>query len=127
MPWKDCTAMSERQEFVLLAQAETVNLSSLCRRFGISRKCGYKWTTRFAADGAQGLSDRSRRPHCSPSRSSERMEQQVLAARQRHPAWGPRKLRRLLMNEGNDPASLPAPSTIGQILLRHGLIEAAQS
>jgi transposase-like protein len=43
MPWKDLSTMSQREEFVRLAQAADVNVSSLCRRFGISRKSGYKW------------------------------------------------------------------------------------
>jgi len=119
--------MSQRREFVMLAQAQDANLAQLCRRFGISRKCGYKWKTRFAAAGEDGLSDHSRRPHHSPRRSSDEIEQKVLAARRQHPAWGPRKLRHLLLHEGNDPPSLPAPSTIAQILQRHGLIDAAES
>ena len=127
MPWKDWTMMLQQEEFVRLAQGEEVNLSSLCRRFGISRKSGYKWMERFAAGGVEGLSDRSRRPHRSPSRSDDEMERRVLLARQKHPAWGGRKLRRLLLNEGSDPSMVPAPSTIGQILLRHGLIDAAES
>ena len=104
MPWKDWTMMLQREEFVRLAQGKEVNLSSLCRRFGISRKSGYKWMERFAAGGVEGLSDRSRRPHRSPSRSDDEMERRVLLARQKHPAWGGRKLRRLLLNEGSDPS-----------------------
>ena len=132
MPWKDWTTMLQREEFARLAQGGDVNLSSLCRRFGISRKSGYKWMERFAAGGVEGLRDRSRRPHRSPSRSDDAMERRVLSARQKHPAWGGRKLRRLLLNEGSDSSAVsssgvPAPSTIGQILLRHGLIDAAES
>jgi transposase InsO family protein len=127
MPWKDWTTMLQREEFVRLAQAQDVNVSSLCRRFGISRKSGYKWLERFAANGVGGLKDRSRRPHHSQSRSSDDTERRVLSARQKHPAWGCRKLRRLLLNEGNDPSGIPAPSTIGRILSRHGLIDEAES
>jgi transposase InsO family protein len=127
MPWKDCTTMLQREEFVRLAQGEDVNISSLCRRFGISRKSGYKWKERFSSGGAEALSDRSRRPHRSPCRSGAEMEERVLSARQKHPAWGARKLRRMLLNEGDDLSMVPAPSTIGQILLRHGLIDAAES
>ena len=127
--------MSQRHEFVMLARADGgdgdggVNLSLLCRRFGISRKCGYKWMARFAAGGVEALQDRSRRPLHSPTRSGEDVERRVAVARGRHPAWGPRKLRRLLVNEGNgDPAALlPAASTIGQILRRRGLIDPADS
>src|SRR5215204_4552748 len=101
MPWKDCSAMSLREEFVTLAGAEGANVSLLCRRFGVSRRTGYKWLARYRAGGAAGLADRPRRPHHSPGRSGGGLERLVAAARARHPAWGPRKLRRLLLNEGH--------------------------
>jgi transposase InsO family protein len=127
MPWKDCSIMSIREEFVVLASVDDANVSSLCRRFGISRRTGYKWIARHRVGGAAGLADRSRRPRGSPSRSGEAIEQLVVSVRTEHPAWGPRKLRRVLLNRGHDAAALPAPSTIGQILLRQGLIDPAAS
>ena len=48
MAWKDVSVMSERLEFVVLASAEGANVSELCRRFGVSRKTGYKWLSRYA-------------------------------------------------------------------------------
>src|SRR5580765_1860191 len=130
MPWKDCSAMSLREEFVMLCESPQANIAELCRRFGISRKTGYKWIVRQRAQGPAGLADRSRRPRRSPARSSDQLEQAVIAVRVAHPAWGPRKIRRVLINQGHDPwtsASLPAPSTIGQILLRRGLIDPQES
>ena len=108
---------------------DDANVSSLCRRFGISRRTGYKWIGRYRLGGAAALADRSRRPHASPSRSSEAIERAVMQVRIQHPAWGPRKIRRVLLNDGHDPsaAALPAASTIGQILLRRGLIDPAAS
>ena len=46
MPWKVASAMSQREEFIALAQSEGVNMSELCLRSGISRKTGYKWLRR---------------------------------------------------------------------------------
>lgn len=46
MPWRERTRMSERQEFVVWALKEAVSVSTLCQRFGISRKTGYKWLRR---------------------------------------------------------------------------------
>ena len=48
MPWKEVSTMDLREEFVMLASHETANHSTLCARFGISRKTGYKWLDRFA-------------------------------------------------------------------------------
>ncbi len=62
MAWKDVSVMSQQAEFVVLASADGANVSELCRRFGVSRKTGYKWLGRYAAEGNAGLVDQSRRP-----------------------------------------------------------------
>src|SRR5262245_20068926 len=113
MPWKATCTMALREEFVMLAQSENANISALCRRFGISRKCGYKWLARFREAGPDALRDRSRRPHSSPRRSSVAVEAAVVKLRGRHPAWAGRKLRALLQRDKKRLGhSIPAASTI---------------
>lgn len=119
MPWQERTVMAERQEFLAFAAQEEVNISTLCVRFGISRKTAYKWLARAGA-GESVPADRSRRPHTSPRRTSAEIEAQVLALRAQHPAWGGRKLHHWLVAHGL--ADVPAPSTITAILRRHGLL-----
>lgn len=121
MPWKEATTMSQRKAFVEQAQAEGVNLSAVCRIFGISRKTGYKWLQRAAQDGAAGLADQARRPTHSPRQTKREMEEHVLAVRQQHPTWGGRKIRRVLQAAGYDP--VPAASTITAILRRNQWID----
>lgn len=123
MPWQEVSKVSLRQEFVMLATVERVNRAALCRRFGISRKTGYKWLER--AQGAEALADRSRRPHASPTHTGEAIERAILRLRDSHPGWGARKLRRRLQDLGW--SGLPAPSTIQAILARHGRIDPAES
>ena len=62
MPWKVETVMSQRKEFVTLAQSEGVNMSELCLRTGISRKTGYKWLKRYLEGGDDSLHDLPKRP-----------------------------------------------------------------
>ncbi|MFN7289801.1 MAG: helix-turn-helix domain-containing protein, partial [Pirellula sp.] len=38
--------MSQRREFLDLAKVSGANITLLCKRFGISRKTGYKWINR---------------------------------------------------------------------------------
>lgn len=121
MPWREVTVVSQRREFVTLALQPGSNVSELCRRFGIAPKTGYKWIGRFLAGGRKGLLDRSRRPHRSPWRISAEVEEAVLAERDRHPAWGPRKLRARLQMLGH--TDVPAPSTVAAILRRNGRID----
>ena len=70
MPWKETTKMELRLEFARIADREVVNMSQLCRRFGISRSTGYKWLRRYRAEGKAGLRDRSCRPHSSPGKDA---------------------------------------------------------
>jgi transposase InsO family protein len=113
--------MQGREEFVRLASADDANVALLCRRFGISRKTGYKWLARQRGGGE--LADRSRRPLGSPTRTPAALEAQVLTLRQERPSWGGRKLRRRLLDQGH--MTVPAASTITAILGRHGQIDAA--
>lgn len=114
MPWQECSTMSLRQEFLALAQNAGVNFSELCRRFGISRKTGYKWRRRYREKGATGLADRSRRPQHSPRRSPLAIEEKVLAVRDEY-GWGARKIKACLERAGEGPL---AKSTVHAILLR---------
>ena len=120
MPWKSCSIMESRQEFVRLAEQGGVPIAELCRRFGISRQTGHAYLRRHRDEGATGLQDRSRRPHNSPRRSDAAIEAEVVQLRCRHPAWGGRKLARRLKDLG--VADVPSPSTITEILRRHGLL-----
>jgi transposase InsO family protein len=125
MPWKESDRMSLRLEFVTLASQPDANIRQLCRDFNICPTTGYKWLGRFEGGGKESLQDQSRRPHQSPDRTPKPVEEQVVALRQQHPAWGGRKLRRRLEDLGYK--DLPAPSTVTGILRRHGLIVPEQN
>lgn len=125
MVWKECDRVSQRKEFVLLASVEGANISDLCQRFGISRKTGYKWLQRFKKEGDTGLADRSRCPHSFRSPTPKEMETEVLSLRNKHPAWGGRKIHHRLLALGHQ--GVPAPSTITAILQRHNRIDPQES
>jgi hypothetical protein len=57
MPWSRTSPAKERIKFVLEWEARwtgkgRVNLSALCREFGISRETAYVWLRRDASSGA---------------------------------------------------------------------------
>ena len=114
--------MDIKREFLELALQEGVNRRELCRRFGISPKTGYELLRRHALEGmSDACVPRSTRPHRSPGRSSGAIEKAVIELRRQHPCWGGRKIAQRLIDQGLD--SVPAPSTITDILRRHGLID----
>jgi transposase InsO family protein len=116
MPWKECSQMSSRLEFVLLALAPGANMTALSRAAGVSRKTGYKWRNQYLEHGVEGLTDRSRRPRSSPKRSSAELEARVVSLHKAYPCWGARKLQALLPEE----FATTHPNTIAAILRRNG-------
>jgi transposase InsO family protein len=96
-------------------------MSDLCREFGISRKTGYKLAQRFERYSAVGLLDQRRVPERIPHRTPAEVAELLVELRQRHPTWGPKKLRTMFMTE--HPAIIPpAASTIGELLKKRGLV-----
>jgi transposase InsO family protein len=106
-----------REQLCRLALAEGANRRELCRRFNIQPRVLYKWLERYRTLGAAGLVDGSRRPHRSPRQTADWLEAAVLAVRRENPVWGGRKIAASLRRQGLEP---PAPSTITEILRRHG-------
>jgi putative transposase len=97
-----------------------VHIPGTCRRFGVSRRIGYKWLARYQALGVEGLVDRSRAPLNHPQTVAAAIAERCLMTRRKHPTWGPVKVRAWL--ERHAPAiAWPAASTIGELFDREGL------
>jgi transposase InsO family protein len=76
---------------------------------GVSRKCVKTWIDRYDDEGEAGLITRSSRPHTMPTKTSDEVEQKVLAARAEH-------------RDGPDvlgPKVGVPPRTVSRILRRH--------
>jgi transposase len=119
MPWEVLPVSQVRLAFVHQVFSLGDSVAQACRKFGISRKTGYKWLIRYRHDVAQPLDDRSRRPHGSPARTDPAIEQAILTVRDRF-GWGPRKIRACLLCRG-EPC--PSTRTVGAVLQRHGRIQ----
>lgn len=112
--------MSLKIEFVEKASQTGAKVAALCREYGISRPTGYKWIRRFQEQGYSGLDEVSRRPKGSPLATGEEVVMAILAAREAHPSWGPKKLRVLLGRRLKD--ATPSEATIARVLRRCGRI-----
>lgn len=126
MSWKAISPVEQRVQFVREWQQSETEMAALCRAYGISRQTGYKWTRRFMEDGEGEdygvLEDRSRKPWNSPQEVGGPVVELIVSARKLHPHWGPRKLRAWLEERRPKGLKLPAPSTIGEVLRREGLV-----
>jgi transposase InsO family protein len=122
MPFKGTGVADERLRFVVLAARGERSLAEICREFGISRQCGYKWLKRYKEGGAgEVLVERSRRPARSPLRTAVEAASAVVALRQRWPDWGAAKLHHILSDKGADLKCI-SRSTVHRILVREGLL-----
>ena len=122
MPWAETEPMKERARFIADAEGGLYSMTELCERYGISRRTGYKWLDRYEASGPAGLVDRGRAPAGCPHRVDATIATAIVEVRKAHPSWGPRKLRAWL-DERRPDLSLPAASTIGDLLTRRGLVQ----
>jgi putative transposase len=113
--------MNERVKFIARYLQQDLSFSGLCDLAGVSRKTGYKWVERYETGGVTALVDRSRAPLAHPQAVSTALVEAIVAARRRHPRWGPRKLLALLQRQ-QSAIPWPVASTIGDILRRHDLV-----
>jgi len=114
--------MEQRARFIADDRRRLYSRAELCARYGISRKTGYKWLARHAAEGLPGLQDRSHAPHHCPHQIAPALAQLICAARQQHPDWGPEKLLDWLRPRYPAIAVWPAVSTAGDLLAREGWV-----
>lgn len=113
--------MKIREEFIQHALSGRFPVTALCNAYGISEKTGHKWLRRFKEEGSDGLADRSHIAHELPHKVSLAVRTEILSLREKHPTWGPRKIRAILKRQTSSSA-LPASSTIGEILRREGCV-----
>src|SRR3954469_9011755 len=121
MPWNEQTPMDQKSQFLSEYLRHTLSFAELCRRYGVSRKTGYKWIGRFESDGTPGLLDRSRRPHAHPLQTPEAIRAALVQARRHHPTWGAKKLLKVLSKAQPD-IIWPSRRTVSNLLAREGLV-----
>jgi len=121
LPWKETWPMKERLQLVTLYQTERFSVSTLAKKFQVSRKTAHKWIKRFMEEGPPGLADRTRTPRSHPRTTAPVVVSAILRAKEAHPTWGPAKLQ----PGPRDPVAVrqawPSVSTRGGILARAGL------
>jgi putative transposase len=125
MPFKETCAMDELLRFITAQSAGEETMASLCRRFGISCQWGYELVRRFKVEAVEGLLPRSRAPKHRKHALSKNVKEALIALRCEHPTWGPKKLRARLARQ-TPQIVWPAPSTIGDLLHREGLVRSSR-
>lgn len=87
----DRLTLHGRRLLVARIVADRRPVAHVPKELGVSRQCADRWVRRFWDHGDIGLSDRSSRPHRSPTKTAPEREQSVLEARTRL-RFGPARL-----------------------------------
>ncbi len=123
MPWRELKPMEQKVLFIADYLRGAPNFSTLCTRYGISRKTGYKWIARYDEQGIDGLEEQSHRPHQCPHQTPYRLRQAIIELRtQGHSRPGPKKLQQLL-SQRYPHEDIPSQTTIHTILKQAGLVK----
>lgn len=123
MALQNRTVVDQRRSAVESVK-QGVSVAEVAREHGVSRQAVYDWVRREADAGAKGLEDRSRRPHSSPHRTAESIEQRLIAERTKL-GFGAKKILRRLKDEDSSIV-WPPRSTVDAIFRRAGLVERRQ-
>jgi putative transposase len=118
MPWKTIDQGVARRAFVTARWQQDESMSELCRRFGISRSCGYRWWQRAQQEGAR-CEEHSHRTKAA-EKLQKRWRDRVLQLRQRYRFAGAEQLRWYL-RRAYPLGPWPSVSTIGRWLRAGGL------
>ena len=122
MPWKKTDQLSEQQNFIIAWQGEALTpFSELCRRFGISRKSGYKRVARFNEFGLRGIGDLSSAPLSHPNQTPAEVVEILVRAKRHNMLLGPKKLV-VMLAAAHPEIEFPAASTASDILKANGLV-----
>ena len=117
MVWRETGVVDERISFVAACLEDDETMSAVCAAYGISRRTGYKWLTRYRAQGPSGLLDLPRTPLHHGRATSLDVVERIVAVKEAHPLWGPKKIVAVL-RRGEPERGWPATSTVGEILKR---------
>ena len=122
MPWKRESPMDQKIQLISDWLSEEDGKIQLARRYAVSRPTVDKWISRYEAQGAAGLLERSRAPRTVANKTPADIADALIGAKLVHADWGPKKLVNWLERTqvGNH---WPAPSTAGDILKCAGLVK----
>ena len=117
--------MSLARLVVTAVRLEGRTKAEVSRDYGVSPRWVYELVQRFDTEGEVGLEPRSRRPHRSPRRTSEALEEEIVALRKE--LWdqgldaGAHTIAYHLSRRHPD-AAVPSVATIWRILSRRGFV-----
>ena len=66
MVFRELSVAEQRYQAILAVIEDGLSVTEVADKVGVSRQTLHAWLTRYAADGLDGLGDRSHRPRSCP-------------------------------------------------------------
>jgi putative transposase len=121
MPWRKMSTMDQKIQMVADWQSQYFSITDLSQKYGLSRPTIYKWLERYEELGIDGLKEQNRTPRYSPNQTKDAIVKLIIAEKLKNRKRGPKKVYHQLKAQ-YPHIDLPAPSTIGEWLKKHGLV-----
>lgn len=122
MAWGKVKVEDQKKLFIKAFLENKFKIAQLCRQFHISRPTAYETIRIFREKGFEGLKEQSKRPHSSPNKTPEEIEDRIITEKLAWINLGPDKiLARLQKTEPH--ITWPSSTTIGKILNDNGLVQ----
>src|ERR1700732_876482 len=121
MVWENYKVEKQRLQVVNAYMLGISSMTDICRKFGISRKTGYKWYHRFLDQGEEGLKDLSKAPHNTNHCYTDEQINKAIDLKFRRRTWGPKKILAKLKEQYPDE-NWPSPTRLYEIFKDYHLV-----
>lgn len=121
MAWEKYQVEQQRLQVVQAYSSGDYSMTEICKKYGISRKTGYKWYQRFLELGENGLKDQSKTPHTIQQTYTDKQIDQAIDFKLRYRTWGPKKILIKLKKQFPDQ-DWPSPTRLYEIFKNYHLV-----
>lgn len=121
MAWESYKVEQQRLQVVQAYLSGDLSMTCICKKYGISRKTGYKWYQRFLDQGEEGLKDLSKAPHTPNSHYTDKQIDRAIDLKLKRRTWGPKKILAKL-EELYPDQSWPSPTRLYEIFKDYHLV-----
>ncbi len=119
--WERYTLGEQRLHLVSEYISKTASMTDLCKKYGVSRKTGYKWYERYLEQGKEGLENQSTAPINPNILYSSSQIDRAIDFKLRFRKWGPKKIL-IKLQEAYPEEDWPSPTRLYEIFKEHHLV-----
>lgn len=121
MAWESYKVEHQRLQLVTAYLKKEASMTDLCKRYGVSRKTGYKWLDVYVKQGKDALKDMSKAPHIPYRIYNNDLIELAIDLKLKHRTWGPKKILAKL-NDIYPRIKLPCATRLYEIFKEHHLV-----